>query len=280
MSDFVDSVVNALKVRLNNSFLSSVIISWPLVNYKFIMVVFGEGNYKEKITYIDSILYEPDLKALHFFYIPVLLGLFYVLIFPFIEILMNIIGMFFKNLERRLVFWRQRRDIVSIEEKESYFSEVNAVKQGLLQELNTMRTSHAEKMQEIDENALGIQQRFQNVVFQNITYSLGEPLTSAPMLTRLWNNGHIEDSAEAKEYVRKVIESQLYSDLRKFATSLSELNYATETRVVNLNRDDIRRYSGVSEEFIDNFIDAVLAFGILKEFGHPNLKFRTEIKSV
>ncbi|MEX0141178.1 hypothetical protein MRBLMS1_001992 [Massilia sp. LMS1-1-1.1] len=278
MPDVVDNILNVLKVRMSNSFMSSVIISWPIINYKLIMVIFGGGDYAQKIEYIDNSLYKSGFKYWYIAYLPICVGLFYVFIFPFIDILINIIGMYFKNLERRFVFWRQKKDVMSVAEKEYHFSDLIATNKSLEAEMAVIRNSYADQISMIKNNAERVNDRFKSVVFQNVSFGLNGATSWANSISALWQSGVFQPDHMKREMYAKFANSELFSNLRKLASRLVELDYATDTRNIILTKGEIQQYSGVLEEdCFDDFINAVLTFGILKEIDFPGGRYRTDI---
>ncbi|MGF0336760.1 hypothetical protein [Ectopseudomonas toyotomiensis] len=84
MKDYVEVVSGHLRERLSSPLMASFLLSWPVWNYKFILVVFSKNGPAEKISYISSQVY-PELWHGLFFGLcgPILTACFYVGVYPF-----------------------------------------------------------------------------------------------------------------------------------------------------------------------------------------------------
>lgn len=70
--DAFNALSDAIKERIINPLTGAFAISWPIVNYKMVLIILSGRSVEEKIYYIDSILY-PDLNE----------KLFYMIVIPF-----------------------------------------------------------------------------------------------------------------------------------------------------------------------------------------------------
>ncbi|MDO8065269.1 MULTISPECIES: hypothetical protein [unclassified Janthinobacterium] len=83
ISDLPETIFGVIKNRFSNPLLASAFISWPFLNYKLMLVVFGEGAYSEKINFIDGKLYTFPLEYyLHVFVFPLCVGIIYWYFYP------------------------------------------------------------------------------------------------------------------------------------------------------------------------------------------------------
>lgn len=131
----------AVEKRLENNFFSAMALSWPISNYKLLIVIFSEGSYGEKINFIEKLLYDGSKTNfyLHFFGLPILVGLFYVHVMPYLN------GYFERALEKAKVFNEYR--LLKITQKipfdsdmqEAYFSEYELEKEKLKTEKDEFR---------------------------------------------------------------------------------------------------------------------------------------------
>lgn len=274
MSESRDSILDALKFRLKNSFLSSIIISWPIVNYKFLMIVFGGGNYSQKFKYIDEILYEPGDKRLFLLWIPIGVGLFYIIVFPLINILINLVDMYFKNLERRIIFWRQKRDVMTKDEKETHFTDLISTIQGLKDEMQSVRVSYSQQINTISNKFDNIESRARITAFKYLALTLGGPLSMANDISYLWTPS-ADFTQVPPDSLHRFVDSELFSNLRKFSAKLIQMSYDTDSRRVVLSDNDVRTISEVAEQDYDEFITLILAVGIMQELEYPRLKYQT-----
>ena len=84
--DLLFSLRVQLRERLKNLLYGSFIIAWSILNFRLLLVLFGDGKWAEKITYIDSKLY-PNWSAwaLYGYALPLVAALSYVLASPFVN---------------------------------------------------------------------------------------------------------------------------------------------------------------------------------------------------
>lgn len=82
LKELQDSVKARLYDFQSTPFLASVIISWILINHKYLMIYFSDYDLEEKIILLDCLYDSYLLKALCFYVLPILFGLFYVFIYP------------------------------------------------------------------------------------------------------------------------------------------------------------------------------------------------------
>jgi len=84
--DLLESFRSYLRDRLANPLYVSFVIAWGVLNFRLLMVIFGDGSWKEKIEFIDTQLY-PDLLgwAWRWFGSPFLVAVLFVLASPFIH---------------------------------------------------------------------------------------------------------------------------------------------------------------------------------------------------
>ncbi|MDZ4190746.1 hypothetical protein OF113_14060 [Ectopseudomonas chengduensis] len=85
MKDILDAAVDQFRERLSSPLMASFLISWPIWNYKFVLVFFSDMKPYVKFSYISNQVY-PDLLHGLFYGLagPLLTACFYVGIYPFI----------------------------------------------------------------------------------------------------------------------------------------------------------------------------------------------------
>jgi len=85
MKDILDAAVNQFRERLSSPLMASFLISWPIWNYKFVLVFFSDMKPYVKFSYISTQIY-PDLWHGVFYGLvgPLLTACFYLGIYPFI----------------------------------------------------------------------------------------------------------------------------------------------------------------------------------------------------
>jgi hypothetical protein len=83
--DVLDSVRAFVKARIANPLYVGYAFAWLILNFRLVLVLVGEGNWRDKIAYIDNSLYP---KAWHWawygFGYPLTLALLFVVCSPFV----------------------------------------------------------------------------------------------------------------------------------------------------------------------------------------------------
>lgn len=278
MSDIKDNILDALKFRLNNKLISSIILSWCVVNYKVFIVVFGDGKYSEKIKYLESDLYDKNMVLFYVIFLPILLGVAYVFLMPYLNIWLNQIDMYFTDKERRAVFDRKKIDVVSAEEKEAFFSELQIVNQGLKEEMSRARLSDTHKVQRLNVHLEGVEKRYRALVFKKIARTLDMPESSWELFPNMISpQFHILSIPQ--EAIIKFVDSPIFEFIRDFALRLTIENYNTETRTVTFSKEALLGKCAISELEMVTYIDYILAFEVLKEIDYPDALYATRVFS-
>lgn len=85
MKDILDAAVGQFRERLSSPLMASFLISWPIWNYKFVLIFFSDMKPYVKFSYISSQVY-PDFWHGAFYGVagPLLTACFYVGFYPFI----------------------------------------------------------------------------------------------------------------------------------------------------------------------------------------------------
>lgn len=82
----IEEVLNSFKAKMYDftysPFISSFVISWVIINYKFIMILISDKDVVLKLHLIKLSSFSP----LHFYLYPVLVALFYVFAYPWISL--------------------------------------------------------------------------------------------------------------------------------------------------------------------------------------------------
>ncbi len=83
LEEFSKTVKSQLYERASSPLLGSFIIAWCIWNHRFIMVIFSELSFQEKITYIDFHVFGgwPD-SFINGIIIPLIAALFMIIIYP------------------------------------------------------------------------------------------------------------------------------------------------------------------------------------------------------
>lgn len=85
LKEFLDSLIRATRERFLNPLYVAFIVSWLVVNYEVVLILFGSDNAAEKIRFIDEVLFpqERDI-VINGILRPLAAALVYVLVSPYI----------------------------------------------------------------------------------------------------------------------------------------------------------------------------------------------------
>lgn len=123
MKDFFRKTLETVSERINSPMLSSTALAWAAINYKFLLVVLSADDFKRKFAYIDEDLY-PSLEAKVRFGVvyPILIGLFYTIAYPVIDIGLVAIREAIDNLKERVIIFIRRKKPIDRDLASEYFS--------------------------------------------------------------------------------------------------------------------------------------------------------------
>jgi len=87
-------ISNSIKAKLYDftytPFMSSVLLSWIVINHKYLLIYFGNSKLKEKLTLLNDynssvVIMDNEIPYSLNFLLPIIFGLFYVFIYPWIS---------------------------------------------------------------------------------------------------------------------------------------------------------------------------------------------------
>lgn len=123
MKDFFRKTLETVGERINSPMLSSTAVAWAAINYKFLIVVISNEDFRKKFEYIENTLY-PNMESglkLGVEY-PILFGLFYTLIYPLIDIVLAAAYEWINNLKERAIISVRRKKPIDRDLTNDYFS--------------------------------------------------------------------------------------------------------------------------------------------------------------
>ncbi|RYE00576.1 MAG: hypothetical protein EOP50_03555 [Sphingobacteriales bacterium] len=83
LKELLESIRLQASDRVSNPLTGAFLLAWPIVNFRFILVLVGDGEWMSKITYIEANLYpEWKLTLVNGLLIPLAFALFYVFLYP------------------------------------------------------------------------------------------------------------------------------------------------------------------------------------------------------
>lgn len=84
LKELSDSLKSYFNERISSPLSGSFIVSWLLVNYKFVLLTFSDESIRTKYYIINEVLYPPNAaNYLPLFLYPILGALFYIFLYPF-----------------------------------------------------------------------------------------------------------------------------------------------------------------------------------------------------
>ena len=85
LKELQESVVSGLKTRLGNPLLVGFLVSWLVINFRVVLVLLGEGGARDKIRYVDELMYPHWYQwAWYGVAYPLLAATMYLLLSPFV----------------------------------------------------------------------------------------------------------------------------------------------------------------------------------------------------
>lgn len=119
----LESVYERIKERIGSPFFGSALLSWPLINYKFLVTCLGDGSFIEKVYFIETYIY-PDLASRfqHMVLIPGAVGLFYTLLYPLLDIGLTAASKWLFSLKQRVVLFVERKTPIDSREQADFFA--------------------------------------------------------------------------------------------------------------------------------------------------------------
>lgn len=120
----MDGFLAALKDRVSNPLISSIVISWLLINYDFLFVVFSGETAMSKIQLVNhQIYYDASVKLARWVLLPVLLGCLYTFLYPYVDLKVSEFLERMKVRRARSLLEISRLTPVSAEVQVQYFEE-------------------------------------------------------------------------------------------------------------------------------------------------------------
>lgn len=116
-TEFIDNV----EKRISSPFLFSFFVSWPLWNYRAMIVIFGNGTYIEKLSFLDW-LYPTLYSSLEWkLFCPLFSALAYTFGWPFIDGYVSSWHQRLINRKQRRIFDVNKTETVAKEDQATYF---------------------------------------------------------------------------------------------------------------------------------------------------------------
>lgn len=112
LKDGAESVKDEMVKRMQSPFVGAFVIAWCVVNYEFLIVLFSEGNYADKIGYIARrFFYGSDI--LHSFGKPLLIAAGSTMVLPLVNLTTNLWNKAVDILGTQMSLWMETKRRVS-----------------------------------------------------------------------------------------------------------------------------------------------------------------------
>ncbi|EPI8558189.1 hypothetical protein ACTAJO_000724 [Vibrio fluvialis] len=137
ITDSVNSIKAYLYDRTSSPLLGAMIISWAIWNYKFVMLIFCDMSYSEKLIMINS-LYDTNYE-LHFvgMIFPLATTIFYIFIFPYPSLF---VYKFYLNRQSELNKSKQEKEnntLLSVEDSINLRMEMENIKNKIASQIQS-----------------------------------------------------------------------------------------------------------------------------------------------
>lgn len=178
LKDLISSLRIQVAERASNPLTASFIIAWPFSNFRVLVVLWSDGDWRKKVEYIDKQLY-PDWKltATNCLVIPLLFAIFYVFVYPY-----------FAN---KIIIMHKKRQI----SQRSALLELEKITPLTQDEANNMRTRHTEERIKWSE-----EKRLLQSEIEDLTISLQQHVStsSSSASTQKWASPTAESEFRQK----------------------------------------------------------------------------------
>lgn len=118
-----ESLYERIKERIGSPFFGSALLAWPLINYKFLIVCFGDGKFIEKVYFVETYVY-PDIATRLCLTVglPAVVGLIYTLIYPVLDIGLTAATKWLFAWKQRVVLAVERKTAIDSREQAEFFA--------------------------------------------------------------------------------------------------------------------------------------------------------------
>lgn len=270
MKDLREGVSEAIRERMSSPFLSSIVLSWPIVNYKLLMVVFGSGDYEGKLFYIDTYLYGGvwNSNFMHLAVWPMLVGGFFTLWYPRIDAWLSVKFIRLSHEKKRKVLFAEQEEPVAEAFQAEFFSQWNK-RNDVLNASVAVANEKYRQMSADNVKKMGfISERLRGETALRISLQCGAGLAEARQLEDGW---HSNTRSENKNFLFKL---PCLEHIRKLLPLLREIPMYDEGRVRMIHTETIRSQVGVPIEEMEVFVETLAWMGLINS---PERRGQTEL---
>lgn len=145
--DSLKEIWESLSERFKNPLLYAFATSWSIINYKIILTIIGDGEYKEKIAYIDSYIHpQNSSNSANLLIIPAACAIAYVFILPIISLATTFTTARYERWHSTIKINESKKGILTKEQRAKLEDEIEELHKKLREELHEKE----EKLKEIN----------------------------------------------------------------------------------------------------------------------------------
>lgn len=262
LSDFPSTVFDTLKSRFSNPLLGSALISWPFINYKLMLIIFGGGGYVEKIEFIESKLYfYPHQDIVNLFGIPFLVGLIYWLFYPWADAKIVAYSIRQAAKKAKIILDEERKIPFDNDMQVDYFKKYDDEKETWKRALQEANESSAKKIELGTVTIRETNIRLMNQTRVLFALNCGIGKDEAPLLEFAFSNENPFHPSEG--FFRKIKNYVFYDQMRMIARESINIRRYQGSAKRQVTLDWVRRTAPIPEDEETGFFDILRALNIL-----------------
>lgn len=118
-----EEIYDRIKERIGSPFFGSAMLSWPFINYKFLITSLGDGKFIEKVYFIETYVYPDTMTRLCYMVgLPTLVGLLYTLAYPWLDTWLTVKSKELFARKQRKVLKAERKTPIDANEQAAFFA--------------------------------------------------------------------------------------------------------------------------------------------------------------
>lgn len=263
ISELPESILNTIKNRFNNTFLASAIISWPIINYKLMLVLFGDGKYEKKISFIDDVLYSayPFKGIVCLFVLPMVVGFIYWRWYPLFDMVISRYSIK-KSIEKAEIILTEERKIpFDRDEQVEYFKNYEAEKdiwKTALQDANKNLSKQQEKSKNTSNDLAG---KWKSNTLKLFAMTCGISFDEIYALEKAFS--HNDEQIPPIEILAKIKNYQYYEQLRYVAKESIKIQHSTRSKRKEVSVTWIKNNASVQDGHEESLLEFLWALEII-----------------
>ncbi len=127
-SELTNSIKSKLYDFHYSPFMSSFIISWIIINHKYLLILFSKEKLELKLEMLNKYQFEIIYGYTTYFIIPIVIALFYVFLYPLIAFIFYKVTLIYQEMMRSEKHKIENKTLITLEEKEILINELSELK--------------------------------------------------------------------------------------------------------------------------------------------------------